>query len=203
MASWSYDDRINRYRDGTTGRLLKKDTVVGYRDAIVDKAATRTAELANAVANGTITPSDFAAELRKITKEVYATQYSLGRGGVNALDRSDIGKLGSALRSQYEYIDRFQRDIEAEKITDATSIANRAELYVESGVSAYEQGNASARGMELPPTSPPVHNRCRCSWRWAIEDGKHVAYWKLGDRPCVICGDLAEQYQPWRGREAA
>lgn len=203
---WGYDARINRYRDLSSGKLLSRNTVTGYRDKIVDAASKRTSELAHQVASGTITPSDFAAEMRKIVKIVHVAQFELGKGGRNAITATDRGIIGRALRDQYAFLDSFQRDIEAAVkagTVNGEQIANRAALYVEDGVAMHERAAAEARGVELPPESPPVHNRCRCSWRWSIEDGKHVAYWVLGDAPCPQCSALASQYQPWTGSAAA
>lgn len=192
---WGYDPKSSRYRNLDSGRFMSTKAVVKIRDDIVEKATVEARTLAGRVANGTLSAGDFGSEMRKLIKTVHGAQYSLGRGGVNALTRRDIGGLGRTLKAEYGFLDGFVRDLAAPNL-DAAKVAARAELYMESSIKSYERGRASALGVKTPQNVPPLHPACRCSLDYQTEDGKPVVYWRVADGPCPACTAMASAYNP-------
>lgn len=194
---WGYDPKSSRYRNLDSGRFLSTKAVVKIRDDIVDKATSEARTLAGKVVNGTMTVGDFGAEMRKLIKTVHSAQYSLGKGGVNALTRRDFGAMGRTLKAEYKFLDGFLRDLEAPDL-DAAKVARRAELYMESSIKSYERARAAALKVKPPAVTPPAHSRCRCQLSYQTEDGKPVVYWVTAEdeRVCPICTGLASQYNP-------
>lgn len=188
--AWSYDARSARYRDMGSGRYLSKGTVVKLRDEAVDAATKEARTLAEKVANGSLSPSDFGAEMRKLMKTVHIAQYELGRGGMNAMTASDRGALGRVLRTEYAFLDKFVRELSAPDL-DPVKVADRAALYTESSLKSYHRGLAAAHGIETPDEVPPVHPACRCS----LSVSGDAWVWTTADDPCPICSALASQYQ--------
>lgn len=202
MAKWGFDTTAKRYRDLGSGRFLPKRQVVAIRDAVVDAAGQEARSLAERAARGEIAADAFRAGMRVAIRNSHVAQYTFGRGGINAMTPADFGRIGRTLRQQYAYLDRFVIDLRQGTVSEAQA-ANRAKMYVDSGVKAFEQGHASAWGIATQlPTYPgdtcEGRSNCRCSWDIRETDAGVECTWRLGGNdPCGPCRQNAARYNPY------
>ena len=200
MAEWGYDDRVHRYRNLTSGRFLPKRDVVALRDAVVDAAGREARDLARRVVAGDISPDAFRQGMRLAIRNSHVAQYAFGRGGVRSLTQSDFGRIGNTLRRQYAFLERFLIDVQNGTVTEAQA-ANRANLYINGGVSSFERGHAAAWGLNLPVQpgdgGTPCLGNCRCHWDIRETETTIDAYWRTESDPCSGCMARGERYAPY------
>jgi hypothetical protein len=192
----------NRWRDETSGRFLGNRQVVALRDEAVAAAGRDARSLAERAVRGEVAPDAFRAGMREVSRNAHTANYLLGRGGVNAMQASDFRTLATSLRTEFGHIDRFAWDVEAGTLSEAQAAA-RAELYAGAGVRSYEQGVASAWGVEAELPGYPADggtqclSRCRCSWRLNPTEHGIAATWVLGGAdPCDGCRQRAAAWNP-------
>lgn len=201
---WGYDPKAKRYRDLQSGRFLPNRTVSSLRDRVITSAAREARSLAKLAANGDITQAAFKSGMRDLLRNVHGSEAIFGRGGVNAMTSADWGRVGSTLKQQYAYLDKFAAEIgEISGPTEAQAMA-RAELYVGAAVKSYEQGRAAAFGIAGKLPRYPGDNciglgNCRCAWDIQEDDENIDCYWRLGgDDACEPCQGNAADYNPFR-----
>lgn len=199
---WSFDTKARRYRSGETGRFLAKRVVTQLRDDVVAAAAKDARALAERAARGEITAEAFRDGMRVAVRNAQAAEYIFGRGGLNAMGSADFGRLGNTLRTAYSRLERLVFDAGHGTISEAQA-ANRAQMAIDGGVKAFEQGRAAAWGVAGALPLYPGDNceglsNCRCSW--TIVDGEHTieCTWTLGGTdPCGPCQSNAARYNPF------
>ena len=199
---WSFDAHAKRYRSGQTGRFIGKKVVVQLRDDVVSAAAKDARQLAERAARGEVTAEELRAGLRLAVRNAQAAEYIFGRGGVNAMTNADFGRLGSTLRTAYARLEPLILDATTGRASEAQA-ANRAQMAVDGGVKAFEQGQASTWGVAGQLPLYPGDNclgmtNCRCSW--SISEGDYTidATWTLGGAdPCGPCQQNAARYTPY------
>jgi hypothetical protein len=122
--------------DGETVPLRKVAKLSGLS---IDKSAQATAKLAKLVADGSITPEEWAVLMKTEIKQEYIRQYLLGHGGrLDDMTHSDWGKLGNMIKDQYRYLRGFAGDVSTGDLSEE-QIAARAGMYANSSREAYER----------------------------------------------------------------
>lgn len=181
-------------------RFLGRRQLVGVRDTALDAAAAQMRDLAARTVRGEATTGAFRAGMRDLIRNAHGSAYLAGRGGLDAMARSDVRTLSALLRSHDGHLDRFVRDLEAGRLTEAQAGA-RAELYA--GAGSFERGRGAAWGIRgLLPLYPGDNceggPRCRCSWSMVETDDAIECTWRLGgSKPCGPCRDNAAAYSPY------
>lgn len=200
--TWSFSPSAKRYRSDSTGRFIAKSVVTEIRDAVVDAAADEARDLAGKVVRGEITAAEFRDGMRVAIRNSHGANYIFGKGGVRSMTPSDWGRMGQSLREQYAYLEDFIRDIQGGIVSEAQA-ANRAKMYTDGGVKAFEMGQAATWGVagtipEYPGENCEGRSNCRCSWIIIETDTDIEATWKLGgEDPCGPCQSNAATYNPW------
>ena len=205
---WLWDSTSRRYRvtragaealGQRAGTYVGQSRMVQLRDAFIAQSKVRTNALAAQIANGDITLQQWQMGMREVIKDTYINEYMLGAGGRNAMTQSDWGRVGQMVREQYEYVDRFARDIADGRYTEA-GIAARARMYPESASQAYERGNTESRGMPQLPAYPgdgstQCLSNCKCRWLIKETDDAWECTWKIS--PAENCPDCLDRAQRW------
>lgn len=210
MASeyWRWNQRARRYYitpEGAAvlgqkpGTFISQAQRVNMRDAFIESQKSRTNELANQLAKGTINIQQWTLSMREEIKTNHITQYLLAHGGRDTMTQADWGRLGQKIRVQYEYLQKFAADVAAGKLTEG-QIAARARMYVESSSQSFEQANALAMGAPDLPQYPGDGNtqclsNCRCGWTIKELDDRWDCYWKLS--PAEHCPDCIANSIRW------
>jgi hypothetical protein len=197
---WQYDAEAHRYREVSTGRFLSPDQQRALRDQFIDRQQVKAKDLAAQLSRGDLTLPEWERAMRGHVKGVFLDQAMLGRGGRNAMTPADFGRVGSAVKRQYQYLSAFSQEIAGGDLS-AEAIAARAALYTASATQAYERGRASAYGLTLPQYpgdgSQDCRANCRCAWEIEEDETEWRATWSLGGKdPCEGCRENAGKWNP-------
>lgn len=137
---WGWDPNAGRYRDSVSGKFMSRGEVLGYVNDMIVFNENKASTLAFLVGEGQLSPTDWKNQMRERVKSEYITQYMLGKGGLDNMQQSDWGKVGAMLKTQYKYLDGFQKDI-MEKDLSTAQIAYRSNLYMTASREAYEKAH--------------------------------------------------------------
>lgn len=132
-----WDDRLGRYRDRATGRLVGRAEIRRDVDATLAKAEGRIEGLAARMRAGEISLDEFAVAMRREIKTVHLWNAAAARGGWGQMTPADFGRVGAIVRRQYGYFERFLRDVERGLPLDGR-FAVRSRMYGESGTATFE-----------------------------------------------------------------
>lgn len=196
---YHYDERMHRWRETATGRLVSQARVAEARDGFLAAQEDRVRSLAHSLLDGT-TVQRWEGDMRQVVRTTFVAEYSLGRGGVNALSPADRGRVGSLVRTQYQYLRDFALEVQRGELSVA-QIASRSVLYVHSAGQAYERARAAARDLVLPAYpkdgSTECKSRCGCRWEISETDTSWRCYWRKTSREsCPTCIERARVWSP-------
>ncbi len=141
-----YDRTSGRYR-GSDGKFVSRATVLRLVDQESNRLATRMKAHARLLTSGKIDLPEWQRRSAEDLKLSHLRSGILGSGGKALATNQTYGTVGRGLRSQYEYLDGFSRDIANGKLTKS-QIVQRASLYGASTRSAFHQSEKIARGRE-------------------------------------------------------
>lgn len=82
--------------------------------------------------------------IRSEAKSSHIASYAAGKGGVKQLTQADYGRLGSTLKKQYAYLDRFSADLTAGEVPLDGRFLQRVMLYVKDARRSFFQADAQA-----------------------------------------------------------
>lgn len=163
---YKWDERIGRYRDSETGKLVSRGQVFGWVQSSLGASENMAETLANYVANGFVSVNDFYKLMQNEIKSEYIRQFLTGIGGQGMMTKSYWGMIGAMIKEQYKYLKGFIKDILTGKLTEA-QIANRAKMYLNSAREAFE----------------------KAKWRTAQKYGYDEVFWLItpGIENCADC----------------
>ena len=104
---WTYDDKLHRYRDTSSGRIVGKKQLLELRDDFVESQRGAMDTLTTKLTNGDITIQRWQSDSRDLLKNLYLDEYAAGRGGRHNLTQEDYGSIGGMLQNQYRYHNDF------------------------------------------------------------------------------------------------
>lgn len=134
--------RFNRDRqryETDSGRAIASTRVRGWIDSAVDKTKAALVGLAERLITGSSNLSEFVTEARQQLKSMHSGLGMIAVGGKEQLTASDRGRLGAALREQYQYLDRLALQIESGQQRLDGSLLSRVSMYADAGVHTYER----------------------------------------------------------------
>lgn len=108
------------------GRKVSHSAVRAEIDGLTDHVAKESARIAKRFVAGQITSVEFELQMRELLKPAHIVAASVGKGGRARMTQSDWGRVGSKIKWQYSYLQKFIR--KAPRLSDA-SIASRARSY--------------------------------------------------------------------------
>lgn len=98
----TYDRTAKRYRYKKSGQFLSRDRTIEIQKDFYAKQYDKFTHLGDKLKSNKITERELAIEL----KQLHISQLVISRGGVDRITNSDLGKVGSLLRSQYNGTDK-------------------------------------------------------------------------------------------------
>ncbi|MCL4296161.1 MAG: hypothetical protein KJ077_10555 [Anaerolineae bacterium] len=211
---WEWDPRLHQYRHLATGQIIGAKRMLELRDLYTDRQSLRAEQLTAQLVRGDISLQDWLLRQRQLIKDTYLSQYAMAKGGRSQMTPQDYGRIGAALKKQYEYLQAFGQDIQSGKYRSANPenlivrIANRIKLYIESATQAFEKGKIAVFGGNLYDYLSRVpgdgqtrcRTRCRCHLRIVEQEDGWLVYWVLDPAAehCDDCVKLSEQWNPLR-----
>lgn len=199
---WIWDQRLNRYRNERTGRMLPAKRIQDMRDGLLNAATVVVGILSEHLTSGDWSVGTWERGMRNAIKTIFGVQYVFGRGGLKAMQPADWKAVGDLVQAQYGYLKGFADDVADGKLSKP-QIMVRAELYVGSSVQAHEAGKGASFDVELPAQpgdgSAPCLANDRCAWHLRRrKDGAVEATWvaDVDDRTCKTCRKRAKDWNP-------
>jgi len=137
-AEWSYDRKVGRYRN-EKGQFLSKKAVGAIVDGRISKLEQQLKSFTEKLVNGSIALDQWQGSVREAIKIAHIQVATIGYGGKAEMGRSEYGRIGQRLRSEYTYLQGFVRDLIDGRISAPMAMA-RIGLYAQSVRGSYWQG---------------------------------------------------------------
>lgn len=139
---YTWDPRNGRYISNWTGKPVKDATVRravrGGHEYLRKKVNGHTQRMLD----GRMTVGQWQVAMAKDLKQAWAASMRVG-GGTTMTSRQK-GLLGSRLRQEYRYLNRFANQIAAGNLTEG-QIMMRVDMYSDAAMVAYHLGNNDAK----------------------------------------------------------
>lgn len=145
QGGYTWDRAISRYRDKATGRLVSEGKVLSTIERFND---TTIRDNINSITgrflDGRIDLSTWQQQMAREIKDGWLINAMAGRGGKNAMEFSDYGRLGGRLRFEYDRLNQFALKIKDGELSAAQIRAN-ALLYAGGPRVGFFDGKTAAK----------------------------------------------------------
>jgi len=131
-----YDESAKQFRQN--GRVVSNQAVRAEIDKLTAFVSKEAQRIGKKYADGKIGIAQFEIEMRELLKSSHLVASSVGRGGRARMSQADWGKVGSRLKREYTYLQKFARKLAQGKIAKAVT-PNRAKSYSSSVVMSYHE----------------------------------------------------------------
>jgi hypothetical protein len=194
------------YRDADNNLLTEGD-IRALLGRFLERQRGRAEAATRQLTTGELTVPEWETEMRWIIKNSVGAAYMLGRGGRNAMEIRDWGRVGRMAASQYRFLNQFAAQLVAGSVSEGRAIA-RAMLYPLSAKQAQSSGYTRAIGGPDLPAYPgdgstQCLGNCLCSWsleQTTLADGAAGwnAYWRdqRGPNECDDCLRRGQEWNP-------
>ena len=203
QGDWEFNDTTKRYRNTAASVSITGNRLIELRDGLVDKQLPATRRLVNQLRDGEISVQEYTLAMRRNIKKVYLGEWMLAKGGVNAMTAADVSSVAQHVQRQYGFLQTFADQIKNGELS-VGQIRSRSEMYLHSSTQAFERGQASSFGIELPEYPGDGNQIClsRCKCRWNIvrgDDGAIQAYWLMNitAEHCESCRQNTAKWNPY------
>lgn len=166
------------------------ERLIDYYNDLAERLVSR-------LADDEIDVGTWQIEMRQLLRDAFADQLRAA-AAPGTPTSSDYLMLGPLLKTQYDYLEGFARDIAAGLMT-FDQIAARARLYVGASREAYWR--YATRGAKLPAYPGDGSSEClgNCGCEWVeTEPGSGVWKWQRGkDDSCDTCIEREIIWSPY------
>ncbi len=101
---WIWDEASKRYRNPATGKYIGTRQMLTLRDQFTEHVKMQARALTNSLSGGSESLGPWMSKMRDLIKRTYIDQYVLARGGRNAMSKSDWGRVGRQIQTEYGYL---------------------------------------------------------------------------------------------------
>jgi hypothetical protein len=129
--AYSWDDRIGRYRDTSTGRFVQAAEIRRALDIVIEDARTEMRDLGQDLREGEIDIEIWQTQMAEGIKRSHLAYAALAVGGWAQMTQADFGRVGQRIRFQYDRLRRFAGQIASGAQRLDGSILRRVDLYVQ------------------------------------------------------------------------
>ncbi len=149
MVDYKWDAATGRYR--LNGRFVPESTVLRELDSYIDSAAQRMMELSRSLQSGSLDLASWQTQMMQEIKLSHINASQLAHGGRAQMSQADYGRVGRIIRTQYDYVRAWGRDIAAGSAPVDGRLIARSALYANAArptfesIRARDQKNAGAQ----------------------------------------------------------
>lgn len=156
-------------------------------------------ELAEQLYTGEISIGEWQETMKTELRQLHSSLAAIGKGGWDKMGPRDWGRLGPAMRKEYEWLARFANHISTNRNDLSLKyIQNRARLYGHGAQASTVRSQAGFYLGDLLPWLPKdgsteCLNKCKCHWSLNVVDTHGVwqiveCTWRLGAAEhCPTC----------------
>jgi len=134
---FEFVSKSGRYRDPLTGRFISRDTVRSLLDQAIAKSQQAIQSASDQLRRGELSLDDWQALMRLELKRVHIGSEMLVQGGRAQMTASDWGRVGQRVRTQYNFLADFAKQLAAGAIRTDGSFLARAKMYPASARPAF------------------------------------------------------------------
>lgn len=144
---YGWDERLGRYRDLASGRLVSARDVRSALDGVIARTGDLVQDAASRLQVGQLTPAEFGEEVRRLLKDIHLAGSAAANGGWSQMTQADFGSVGYKLREEYAYLQHWVEQLERGEAPMDGRMLTRARLYVESARATYEEARRTDRAL--------------------------------------------------------
>lgn len=133
VAPFRYDATANRYRHVQSGRFVPDATVRSAVDQVLNDTASSVQGLTEQLRSGAISVQEWRSGMEASIKSAHVAAGVAARGGFAQASQADYGWIGSQIKTQYQYLDRFAAQIVSGAQPLDGTLTSRADLYAQAG----------------------------------------------------------------------
>ena len=123
-----YDNRLHRYRDSATGRLVAFEDVVSVVEAEVTTAERNLERLTKQMLKGELSVDQWQKASAERIRDTSVRVGLVASGGRKQTTQQNYGAIGAELRQQYTFLHDFGVEIEQGLVSDKQAL-NRIRQY--------------------------------------------------------------------------
>lgn len=138
FSGYTWDTNARRYRDAL-GRFVDERKIRAELDLTLGKVAERMNALSADLQGGRISLDVWHAEMRLAVKNTHVMSAALAKGGWGQLTQRDYGRIGAAVRKQYDYLNGFANEVALGRQTLNGRFLVRAKLYAQAARMMFER----------------------------------------------------------------
>lgn len=163
MPEYRWSPGAGRYRD-QRGRFVRETTVRSWVDTVSDTASDRMIGITRRLQSNQIDLAEWQRSMMQEIKDSHLATGLAAKGGRPQASPSDYGFLGSEIKKQYTYLNRWK-----EELRDGTApldgrVLTRAKLYGQAARGTHEDvRRREMRGREQNQERRVLHPADHCS----------------------------------------
>lgn len=162
---YEYVERLGRFRDLTTGRFVAERSILSQLERVTADASTSMEAITERLLNDETSIPEWQQAMEREILSVNRMGALVSRGGWSRMDQSDWGFAGSWIKKQYQWLDKFARELVNGKQKLNGTALTRAKLYAQAGRGLYQEmkrRQAKKRGKaEEMRVLGPNENHCQ------------------------------------------
>lgn len=132
----NFDNRVQRWRDSSTGRYVSSATVNTEMFRHSDATHSTLESLTRQLYAGDIQLSQWQIAVASELKDAHLAQAMFAVGGRDNMGFAEFGRVGQTLREQYAFLDKFAQDIAAGNVSESMALS-RVAHYGDSAKQSY------------------------------------------------------------------
>lgn len=168
--SITFDKNSGHYRTAG-GRVISDAQINQQINNMVEASERNFRAISQNLTSGKINLAEFQVQFAEAVKTGHLVAAAVGAGGRNQMTVSDWGSVGAAVKEQYQFLNRFAREIEHGRLS-SNQIEFRAGLYSKSIRSIYMKSQKKLKGsVGKSQCARILHAResCLACARWAAK----------------------------------
>lgn len=139
---YGWNEAAQRYYDRATGRYVSFTQVRVAVDRMITASARRVTAVSDQLRMGAVDLAQWQTALREEIAITHRMAAAAAAGGWDQLTQADYGRIGAAVRVQYQYLHAFTEDIRGGLTLDGRFL-NRAAMYAKAARPFYHDLHAA------------------------------------------------------------
>lgn len=151
LPQFRWNIKAAQYADRVTGRFVSRQLIRDQLENVVDASSQVMRALSQQHRNGEISLADWQIQMMQQVKTTHLAAAAMQRGGWQQMSQADFGRVGRAVRTEYDFLRKFAGQIASGKQKLDGSFTRRAALYGQQGRPTYVtfwDSTAAQRGFD-------------------------------------------------------
>lgn len=136
---YGWNERAARYIDLTTGRFVSGRTIARELDKVINASQSNIEGVTQSLIDGNTTIEQWQVAMEREIRTIHTASGAAARGGWAQMNQSDWGWVGSQVRKQYNWLDKFAADLASGKQPLNGRVMTRAKMYAKAGRGTFEE----------------------------------------------------------------